>query len=211
MDLHDLRREYLLGELRSADLGDDPHDQFAKWMKQAFEMEVVDPPAMTIATVDAHGVPSQRIVLLKHFDAEGFVFYTSYASHKGRDLDLNPNISLHFPWHSVERQVRVSGVAERLSVEDSQRYFHSRPRGSQLAAAVSPQSEVVESREALEAAFAALDKSTEDAEVLCPSTWGGYRVRASQIEFWQGGANRLHNRFRYTRDGLTWIIERLAP
>ena len=141
MDLHDLRREYLLGELRSADLGDDPHDQFAKWMKQ----------------------------------------------------------------------VRVSGVAERLSVEDSQRYFHSRPRGSQLAAAVSPQSEVVESREALEAAFAALDKSTEGAEVPCPSTWGGYRVRASQIEFWQGGANRLHNRFRYTRDGLTWIIERLAP
>jgi len=211
MDLHDLRREYLLGELRSADLGDYPHDQFAKWMKQAFEMEVVDPPAMTIATVDAHGVPSQRIVLLKPFDAEGFVFYTSYASHKGRDLDLNPNISLHFPWHSVERQVRVSGVAERLSVEDSQRYFHSRPRGSQLAAAVSPQSEVVESREALEAAFAALDKSTEGAEVPCPSTWGGYRVRASQIEFWQGGANRLHNRFRYTRDGLTWIIERLAP
>ena len=211
MDLHDLRREYLLGELRSADLGDDPHDQFAKWMKQAFEMEVVDPPAMTIATVDAHGMPSQRIVLLKHFDTEGFVFYTSYVSHKGRDLDLNQNISLHFPWHSVERQVRVSGVAERLSVEDSQRYFHSRPRGSQLAAAVSPQSEVVESREALEAAFAALDKSTEGAGVPCPSTWGGYRVRASQIEFWQGGANRLHNRFRYTRDGLTWIIERLAP
>ena len=107
--------------------------------------------------------------------------------------------------------MRVSGVAERLSVEDSQRYFHSRPRGSQLAAAVSPQSEVVESREALEAAFAALDKSTEGAGVPCPSTWGGYRVRASQIEFWQGGANRLHNRFRYTRDGLTWIIERLAP
>ena len=211
MDLHDIRREYLLGELSSADLGDDPNDQFAKWMKQAFEMEVVDPPAMTIATVDAHGVPSQRIVLLKHFDAEGFVFYTSYASHKGRDLDLNPNISLHFPWHSVERQVRVSGVAERLSVEDSQRYFHSRPRGSQLAAAVSPQSEVVESREALEAAFAALDKSTEGAEVPCPSTCGVYRVRASQIEFLQGGANRLHNRFRYTLDCLTWIIDRLAP
>ena len=111
MDLHDLRREYLMGELRSADLSDDPHDQFAKWMQQAFDMEVMDPPAMTIATVDASGMPSQRIVLLKHFDAKGFVFYTSYASHKGRDLESNPNISLHFPWHSVERQVRISCVA----------------------------------------------------------------------------------------------------
>ena len=211
MDLHDLRREYLLGELRSADLGDDPHDQFAKWMKQAFEMEVVDPPAMTIATVDAHGVPSQRIVLLKHFDAEGFVFYTSYASHKGSRPRSQPEHQPAFSLAQCRAAGAGSGVAERLSVEDSQRYFHSRPRGSQLAAAVSPQSEVVESREALEAAFAALDKSTEGAEVPCPSTWGGYRVRASQIEFWQGGANRLHNRFRYTRDGLTWIIERLAP
>lgn len=211
MDLHELRREYLMGELRRADLAQDPHEQFATWMQQAFDMEVVDPPAMTIATVDASGMPSQRIVLLKHFDSEGFVFYTNYASHKGRDLEVNPRISLHFPWHSVERQVRISGEAQRLSAEESRQYFHSRPRGSQLAAAVSPQSDVVASREALESAFAELEKATEGVEVPFPSAWGGYRVRASQLEFWQGGANRLHNRFRYTREGETWKIERLAP
>ncbi|MDF1766486.1 MAG: pyridoxamine 5'-phosphate oxidase [Gammaproteobacteria bacterium] len=211
MDLHDMRREYLMGELRRKDLHDDPHEQFALWMKQAFDMEVVDPPAMVIATVDAAGVPSQRIVLLKHFDSQGFIFYTSYLSHKGSDLDGNPNISLHFPWHAVERQIRITGTAERLSREESQRYFHSRPRGSQLAAAVSPQSSVVDSREALETAFAELDAQTADSEVPFPETWGGYRVQASQMEFWQGGANRLHNRFRYTHTQNAWQIDRLAP
>ena len=206
-----MRREYLMGELHRADLAADPHEQFATWMKQAFDLEVVDPPAMVIATVDDEGMPSQRIVLLKHFDGEGFVFYTSYASHKGRDLDTNPKISLHFPWHAVERQIRINGTVEKLSLEDSKRYFHSRPRGSQLAAAISPQSEVVASRNYLEEAFATLDQETTDKEVPFPESWGGYRVRATQMEFWQGGANRLHNRFRYTRTDAVWTIDRLAP
>jgi pyridoxamine 5'-phosphate oxidase len=215
MDLHDMRREYLMGELRRSDLKADPHEQFALWMQQAFEMEVVDPPAMVIATVDASGVPSQRIVLLKHFDYAGYVFYTSYGSHKGRDLDANPNISLHFPWHAVERQIRIVGKAERMSVEESKRYFHSRPRGSQLAAAVSPQSAVVESRDYLESEFAKLEQQTAEGEVPFPEDWGGYRVQASQMEFWQGGANRLHNRFRYSLAESAaeprWTLERLAP
>ncbi len=218
MDLHDMRREYLMGELRRSDLSADPHEQFALWMQQAFDMEVVDPPAMVIATVDAHGVPSQRIVLLKHFDSTGYIFYTSYGSHKGRDLESNPNISLHFPWHAVERQIRIVGKAEKLSAEESQRYFHSRPRGSQLAAAVSPQSAVVESRDYLESEFEKLEQQTAGGEVPFPEDWGGYRVKASQMEFWQGGANRLHNRFRYSQVSQTgggaeasWKLERLAP
>ncbi len=211
MNLQDIRREYLMGGLRRADLADDPHEQFATWMKQAFEMEVVDPSAMTLATVDGAGKPSQRIVLLKDCDGEGFVFFTNYASHKGCDLDVNPNASLHFPWHAIERQVQIRGEVEKISEDESRLYFYSRPRGSQLAAAISSQSSVVESRAVLEEAFDALDKKSEGKEVPFPASWGGYRLRASQIEFWQGGANRLHNRFRYTREGDKWLIERLSP
>ena len=211
MDLHDDRREYLEGELRRSDLHADPIEQFECWLAQAFKSEVVDPPAMTVATVAPDGKPSQRIVLLKNVDALGFVFYTDYESKKGGDLEFNPNICLHFPWHAIERQVRIVGVVEKLASEESKKYFHSRPRGSQLAAAVSPQSRVISSREELEQRYRDYESACSGGEVPFPERWGGYRVIPSEIEFWQGGANRLHNRFRYSRQKDEWVIERLAP
>ena len=211
MDLHDDRREYLKGELRRVDLEEDPIKQFEDWLAQAFQSDVVDPPAMTVATVAPDGKPSQRIVLLKHVDALGFVFYTDYESKKGSDLDLNPNICLHFPWHAIERQVRVVGVVEKLALEESKKYFYSRPRGSQLAAAVSPQSQVISSRDELEKRYRNYETACGSGEVPFPERWGGYRVIPSEIEFWQGGANRLHNRFRYSLQKDVWVIERLAP
>lgn len=211
MDLHDDRREYLKGELRRVDLEEDPIKQFEDWLAQAFKADVIDPPAMTVATVAPDGKPSQRIVLLKHVDELGFVFYTDYESKKGCDLDLNPNICLHFPWHAIERQVRVVGVVGKLAPEESKNYFHSRPRGSQLAAAVSPQSRVISSRDELEKRYREYETACGSGEVPFPERWGGYRVVPSEIEFWQGGANRLHNRFRYSLQKDVWVIDRLAP
>ena len=212
MKLEELRREYLQGGLRRADLETDPFRQFERWMEQAIEMGVPDPTAMTIATVDADGQPSQRIVLLKHIDGNGFVFYTNYSSRKAKELAGNPRISLHFPWHSVDRQVKIGGAAEKVSHAESLKYFLSRPRESQLAALASPQSEVLSSRTLLLNQFAAMGKKFAEGKVPLPDFWGGYRVRPTEFEFWQGGANRLHDRFRYQlQDSGEWQIDRLAP
>ncbi|MBL6746107.1 MAG: pyridoxamine 5'-phosphate oxidase [Pseudomonadales bacterium] len=211
MDLEALRREYLKDGLERENLADNPFDQFEKWMAQFLELGLADPTAMTVATVAPDGQPSQRIVLLKHVDQSGFVFYTNYSSRKANEIDANPKISLHFPWHAVERQVKVCGVAEKVSPAESLRYFTSRPKGSQLAAAASPQSKVISSRTLLLNEFERLKQKFREGEIPLPDFWGGYRVVPSEIEFWQGGQNRLHDRFRYTRSEDAWEIDRLAP
>jgi pyridoxamine 5'-phosphate oxidase len=211
MDLEALRREYLKDGLERDILADDPFDQFEKWMAQFLELGLADPTAMTVATVAPDGQPSQRIVLLKHVDQSGFVFYTNYSSRKAKEIDANPKISLHFPWHAVERQVKVCGVAEKVSTAESLRYFTSRPKGSQLAAFASPQSKVISSRSLLLNEFERLKQKFQEGEIPLPDFWGGYRVVPTEIEFWQGGQNRLHDRFRYTRNADTWEIDRLAP
>jgi pyridoxamine 5'-phosphate oxidase len=211
VDLESLRREYLRGGLQREDLESDPFAQFEKWMQQAINLEFSDPTAMTVATVDAEGQPSQRIVLLKQFDQRGFVFYTNYGSRKAQDLAQNPRISLHFPWHEIERQVKVCGRAERLSSAESMKYFVSRPRDSQIAAYASKQSKVIDSRSLLLNQFEALKQKFKAGEIPLPDFWGGYRVVPHEVEFWQGGASRLHDRFRYSRQDSDWLIERLAP
>ena len=211
MDLEALRREYLKDGLERENLADDPFDQFEKWMAQFLELGLADPTAMTVATVAQDGQPSQRIVLLKNVDQSGFGFYTNYSSRKANEIDANPKISLHFPWHAVERQVKVCGVAEKVSPAESLRYFTSRPKGSQLAAAASPQSKVISSRSLLLNEFERLKQKFREGEIPLPDFWGGYRVVPSEIEFWQGGQNRLHDRFRYTRSEDAWKIDRLAP
>lgn len=212
MDLQSFRREYLQGGLHRKDLAADPFDQFNVWMQQAITLDIADVTAMTVATVGADGQPSQRIVLLKHVDKSGFVFYTNYGSRKAQDLAANPKISLHFPWHSIERQVKVCGTASKVSTAESLKYFLSRPRESQLAALASRQSSVLTSRSVLLNQFEALKQKFQAGAVPLPDFWGGFRVVPAEIEFWQGGANRLHDRFRYLRGaGDGWQIDRLAP
>lgn len=210
--LEDLRREYLQGGLRRADLASDPFSQFNSWFEQVLAADVCDPTAMVLATVDAESQPSQRIVLLKNMDDAGFVFYTNTQSRKGRELANNPRASLLFPWHALERQVKVYGQVEVLSRATAQAYFASRPRESQLAAWASEQSCVIGSRAILTGRF---DDATErfgEGAIPVPDHWGGYRVIPHEVEFWQGGAHRLHDCFRYQKTAAgQWQIDRLAP
>ncbi|MDF7807680.1 pyridoxamine 5'-phosphate oxidase [Pontiellaceae bacterium B12219] len=211
VELEAMRREYLQGGLHREDLSEDPLVQFERWLKQSVDAGIQDPTAMTVATVDADGQPSQRIVLLKHLDERGFVFYTNYESHKAQDLAVNPRISLHFPWHVLERQVKVCGVAGKVSSTESLKYFASRPQESQLAAWASAQSRPISSRQLLMQQFNAMKEKFKQGQIPLPAFWGGYRVEPKTIEFWQGGGNRLHDRFQYTRTESGWKIERLAP
>lgn len=211
MELENFRREYLQGGLKREDLNDDPIAQFEAWLKQAINAGLHDPTAMTVATVDASGQPSQRIVLLKHVDQRGFVFYTNYESHKAQDLAQNPLISLHFPWHALERQVKVCGKVEKVSAAESLAYFSSRPEESQLAAWASAQSRPVSSRQLLMQQFNSMKEKFKKGKIPLPDFWGGFRVEISSIEFWQGGANRLHDRFQYIKSNDGWDIKRLAP
>jgi len=211
MDLESLRREYLHGGLSREDLVENPIEQFKIWMQQAIDLKVGDPTAMTIATVAVNGQPSQRIVLLKHFDDEGFVFYTNYSSRKADELNQNSKISLHFPWHSIDRQVKICGEVIKISKTESVKYFFSRSKDSQLAAIASEQSKVLTSRTVLINQFESLKQKFQSGDVPFPDFWGGYRVKAHEIEFWQGGANRLHDRFCFTRTNEKWEVSRLAP
>lgn len=212
MDLEDIRREYLQGGLHREDLADDPIVQFERWLKQTMDAGIQDPTAMTLATVDPFGQPTQRIVLLKHLDARGFVFFTNYESRKAGDIHHNPQVSLHFPWHWLERQVKIVGRAEKVPTTESLKYFLSRPRESQLAAWASAQSKPITSRQLLLQQFQAMKHKFSDGDIPLPDFWGGYRVVPRVIEFWQGGTSRLHDRFEYRRrDSGTWEIERLSP
>ena len=212
MNLDSLRREYLSGGLRRKDLHEDPVRQFEQWMQEAIDLEVKDPTAMVAATVSAEGQPSQRIVLLKFLDQRGFVFYTNFGSRKAREIADNPRVSLLFPWHSIERQVKICGRAEKVGTGESLQYFSSRPRDSQLAAWASRQSSPIDSRQLLMSQLAHIKEKFADGQIPLPDFWGGIRVRPSSIEFWQGGAHRLHDRFEYThhKEG-NWTIRRLAP
>ncbi|MBA3643386.1 MAG: pyridoxamine 5'-phosphate oxidase [Chloroflexota bacterium] len=212
MSIADLRLEYKRASLDLPDLDPNPIDQFAVWFAEAQAAEVPEGNAMTLATATADGVPSARIVLLKAFDARGFVFYTNYESAKGRDLDENPRAALTFFWPALERQVRIAGTVSQVSREESQRYFDSRPLGSRIAASASKQSEVLADRAVLEAEFAALQNAFQNGNVPLPRAWGGYRVSPFEIEFWQGRPSRLHDRLRYVRQtDERWRIERLSP
>lgn len=212
MDIEDFRREYLAGGLQREDLRDDPIEQFETWLAQAVAAGLEDPTAMSVATVEEGGRPWQRLVLLKDFGHSGFVFYTNLGSRKANAIDKNPEVNLLFPWNVLERQVIIGGVAERLSNTEVARYFLTRPRESQLAAWASAQSHPISGRMVLEQKVAELKHKFKKGEIPLPRFWGGYRVVPREIEFWQGGSHRLHDRFMYTRSGDTgWEIERLAP
>jgi pyridoxamine 5'-phosphate oxidase len=209
--LEDLRREYTKGGLHRKDLSADPLEQFNTWLEQAIAAGLSDPTGMSVATVDADGQPSQRIVLLKHVDDKGFVFFTNYGSNKARDIDQNPRVCLHFPWIELDRQVIIKGVASKIPTAESMRYFLSRPAESQLAAWASQQSRQISTRQMLESQFMHMKEKFKHGQIPYPDFWGGYRVKPSSIEFWQGGENRLHDRFLYSLNANDWNIERLAP
>ncbi len=211
MDLENMRREYLQGGLSRSQLRDNPVEQFRLWFEQTTNLNLCDPSAMVLATLGHAGQIRQRTVLLKHLDDAGFVFFTNYGSAKAADIALNPGVNLHFPWHAIERQVMVQGIAERLSAEESGVYFSSRPRDSQIAAWASRQSQPVTSRKALEEQFDYFRQQFSNGTVPLPDFWGGYRVKPQRFEFWQGRASRLHDRFEYRLEAGSWRIDRLAP
>ncbi len=211
MSLQDNRREYDYGKLTRESLLDNPFEQFKLWMDQALEAGIQDPTAMSVATVNSSGKPWQRMVLLKDFDQRGFVFYTNLGSRKAHEIEGNPQVSLHFPWLQLDRQVIVGGRAERLSTVEVMKYFLSRPKGSQLAAWASKQSSRINSRQALETQFAQVKEKFSKGEIPLPDFWGGFRVVPEEIEFWQGGEQRLHDRFCYKLENIEWDIARLSP
>jgi pyridoxamine 5'-phosphate oxidase len=206
----DLRREYSDRGLAEADLADDPITMFTGWFEEVREAGLYEPNAMVVATVSADGQPSARMVLLKGFSADGFVFFTNQASRKGIELAAEPRCALLFPWHPLERQVRVEGTASDLPDADVTAYFASRPRGSRLGAHASHQSRVVASRAELQAAYDVAERTYPD-EVPVPAEWGGYRVWPEVVEFWQGRPGRMHDRLVYRRAADGWRTERLAP
>jgi len=206
------RYEHIGKGLRRSDLNPDPIKQFANWFTTAIETGIGDVNAMSLATAGQDAKPSVRIVLLKSFDEDGFVFFTNYESEKGKQLEANPYAALGFYWIELDRQIRISGRVDKTSRKESQTYFHSRPVGSQLSAWASRQSAVLDGRRVLDARMEEMNERFADKRVPLPPHWGGYRLKPDNMEFWQGRSNRLHDRFRYTRqsDG-SWLIERLAP
>ncbi|GAA2386056.1 pyridoxamine 5'-phosphate oxidase [Streptomyces glaucosporus] len=212
LDPASMRIHYRAEGLGEEDLAADPHEQFLRWFEDAVAAGLHEPNAMVVSTADERGRPSSRTVLLKQFDARGFVFYTNYGSRKGREIEANPYVSLLFPWHAVARQVIVSGTAERTGRDETAAYFRTRPHGSQLGAWASEQSSKAASREELDRVYAELAaRYPETEKVPVPPHWGGYRVRAETVEFWQGRENRLHDRLRYVRTDEGWTVERLCP
>jgi pyridoxamine 5'-phosphate oxidase len=213
-DLIRMRRDYDDGAFGEAGLAPSWLEQFDSWFADAVAAELPEPNAMVVATADADGVPDARIVLMKGYDADGFVFGTNYASAKGAQLAVNPRAALVFPWHALQRQVRVSGTVERIGETASDGLWDPRPRGSQLAAAASIQSTVVESRDELVERVRELDAALPPGSMPRPANWGGYRVLPQRVEFWQGGHDRLHDRLAFVRDdeeGGGWVVQRLAP
>jgi pyridoxamine 5'-phosphate oxidase len=218
-ELSDLRREYAVGGLYESDLEPDPIGMFRRWMHDSVRAGLHEPNAFVLSTVGADGTPASRIVLLKGLDARGFVFFTNYESRKAVELAENPRCSLLFPWHQLERQVRVEGTATRLTDAENDAYFATRPRGSQVGAWASPQSEIVPSRAVLDTAYEQVLTRFGEGPVPRPDHWGGYCVAPDQVEFWQGRLGRMHDRLRYRREqaagsdgaGTAWVTERLAP
>ncbi len=208
----DIRKEYILHSLHEEDVADNAMEQFERWWKDALKSEIIEANAMTLATASSDGLPAARIVLLKGFREEGFLFYTNYESFKGRQLLENPRACLVFFWKEIERQVRITGLVEKLGHEENDTYFNSRPAGSRIGAWASPQSEVIESSDWLLNRANQFDKEFAETNIPRPPHWGGYLVRPVTIEFWQGRPNRLHDRLLYSlQENGNWMIERLAP
>ena len=211
MKLDSVRREYKLSVLTRKSVDKNPFNQFEQWMNEALHSEVKEPTAMALNTLGRDGFPQSRIVLLKSFDQQGFVFFTNYNSAKGKSIDKKPEVGLHFFWPELERQIRISGVAEKTSTKVSDNYFHSRPLTSQLGAVISDQSSEIPSREYLEERFEKLRSELNNQPPKRPEWWGGFLVKPVKIEFWQGRENRLHDRILYEKRNEDWVIKRLAP
>ena len=210
-ELSGLRREYNFSTLDEKNVSDGPMAQFTIWMKEAIGAEIVEPNAMVLSTAGKDGSVSARIVLLKGTDHEGFVFFSNYLSRKGLQLAANPKAALTFHWHLPARQVRVEGKVTKISRRESVDYFNSRPLESRISACVSPQSSVIPDRAFLEAMRDGFMLDLGDSSPVCPESWGGYRLRPTSVEFWQGRTGRLHDRLRYSRKNKKWVVERLAP
>ncbi len=212
-DLIEPRRDYTADTLRRKDLADNPTTQFKHWLQDARDRKILDATAMMLSTADAEGQPHSRVVLLKHFDEQGFIWYTYQESDKARQLSENPKASLLFYWCALERQVRIEGVVEKLDPADADEYVYSRPEGSRFSAAASVQSAPVSNREELEKRVQQLHEQYPDGNVPRPAVWGGYRIRPHRLEFWQGRADRLHDRFIFERTSVNsdWSIQRISP
>lgn len=212
-DLSNYRKSYEKSELLETNIPEDPINLFNRWFHETEDFSNIEEVnAMTVSTIGLDGFPKSRVVLLKKFNEEGFIFYTNYNSEKGKAILNNPNVCLSFFWHSMERQIIIKGIAEKTSATISDNYFASRPDGSKLGAIVSPQSEVIPSREFLDTKLKELEKQFESKEIPRPENWGGFLVRPIEVEFWQGRANRLHDRIRYKlEDNFNWKIDRLSP
>jgi len=208
----DMREDYRLKSLDVSDVSKNPFDQFQIWFEEASKSDILEPNAMTLATASKAGLPSARTVLLKGLEKDGFIFYTNYESAKAQQMAENPQVALVFTWFELQRQVRIEGVVSKLTKKQSFEYFKSRPAGSQIGAWASPQSKVIQSREELENYVSNIKQQFEGLEEIpLPKFWGGYKVKPTIIEFWQGRTSRLHDRIRYRKEKRTWIIERLAP
>ena len=210
-DLSQLRHEYVVGGLAESDLAEDPIVMFRRWMHDTVVSGMHEPNAMVVSTAAASGVPASRLVLLKGLDARGFLFFTNYSSRKGAELAANQACALLFPWHPLERQVRIEGTASRLSDAENTAYFSSRPRASQIGAWASPQSQVVPDRATLEQSYTDAAARFGDGDIPLPPHWGGFAVTPAVVEFWQGRRGRMHDRLRYRRTEDGWVTERLAP
>jgi pyridoxamine 5'-phosphate oxidase len=211
LDLNDVRRDYEAHNISRKDMDSDPFVEFGRWLQRARDLELLDATAMTLATAGLDGKPSARIVLLKHFDAAGFSWYTDSRSRKGRQIDANPNAALLFHWRDLSRQVSVHGTVEVLPADAAEKYFHLRPEGSRYSAAASRQSTEVESRSHLEDEVLRLRAAYPDGDVPRPDAWLGYRLVPEYFEFWQGQSDRLHDRIVYTRTENTWVMARISP
>jgi pyridoxamine 5'-phosphate oxidase len=211
MKLHSIRKEYKYADLIESSILKNPLKQFEKWLTDALSAEVNEPTAMSVATIGTDGYPESRIVLLKDYNEDGFTFFTNYLSNKGKALSKTPLIGLHFFWPELERQIRISGIAEKTSGEISDKYFYSRPVLSQIAAIVSNQSTRIDSRDTLQNLFKTEKKKTENHKITRPVNWGGYLVKPSKFEFWQGRENRMHDRILFEKQNSEWVISRLAP
>jgi pyridoxamine 5'-phosphate oxidase len=211
MKLHSLRTEYRFAELSENGIDKNPLKQFEHWLNEALKAKVNEPTAMSVATFGTDGFPDSRIVLLKDFGEKGFTFFTNYTSNKGKSIEKNPAVGLHFFWSELERQIRISGFAEKTSDEISDRYFNSRPVLSQIAAIVSNQSSKIPSREFLQIQFESIKENNSGEVIKRPENWGGFLVKPVKFEFWQGRENRLHDRILFEKSGEEWVISRLAP
>lgn len=211
MDLFNLRRDFSLKTLDEKDVLQSPIAMLQLWLDEAIQAEAMEPTAMTVCTVNAEGRPSSRVVLVKEIKQDGLVFFSNYESHKGQDIDSNKHVALSFMWHELERQVRVEGIIEKASDEASTTYFNMRPRGSQIGAWASPQSKVIPNRAYLDKKIDEVTKQFEGINISKPVHWGGYIIRPTYFEFWQGRKSRLHDRIQYSLDEKGWKIERLAP